>query len=311
MGTEGLCEDRQEADALPEFLKLPFVSTGAFKTRSVRECVEWALKGGVDRIELGSGSHWSPDVLQPIRETSGRPIRYLVHNYFPPHEQPFVLNLASSDPEARERSLAHCRQAIDLSVELRAPFFSVHAGFAFKAKPEHLGRPVTQVPRVTLEQAHETFVRSLKELCAYASRRCVRLAVENNVIHPFNLVNGRNLVSLCATAEEILRTYAEVGASNLGILIDVGHLKVTATSLGFDRHAFLDRVAPHVVAFHLSDNNGLADQNRPFDEQAWFLPRMADFPNATMVLEAYDLDLDQIRDQCRMITQARHRVVSV
>lgn len=311
MGTEGLREDQPLPNALPELLKLPFVSTGAFKTRSVRECVEWALSGRLDRIELGSGSHWTSDILQPIRETSGRPIRYLVHNYFPPHEQPFVLNLASSDPEALERSLAHCRWAIDLSVELCAPFFSVHAGFAFNAKPEHLGRDVTQVPRMMLEQAHENFVCSIKELCAYASRQGVTLAVENNVIASFNLVNGKNMVGLCATADEILRTYEEVGASNLSFLIDVGHLKVTATSLGFDRHAFLDRVSPHIVAFHLSDNDGLADQNRPFDEQAWFMPRLVDFPNATMVLEAYDLDLDRIREQCRVITQARNRTVSV
>lgn len=288
-----------------------YVSSGAFKTKSVRQLVNWALDAGLNTIELGSGTDWVSDVLQPVRETSGRPIHYLVHNYFPPHEQPFVLNLASSDSDTLERSLAHCLQAIDLCVELRAPLFSVHAGFAFKARPEHLGRNVTQAPRVALEQAHEIFVRNLKELCAYASRQGVMLAVENNVIASFNLVNGENLVGLCATADEILRTYDEVGSPNLGFLIDVGHLNVTANSLGFDRHAFLDRVAPHVMAFHLSDNDGLEDQNRPFDAQAWFMPRLAEFPGAMMVLEAYHLDLEQIRDQCRVVAQARNRTVSV
>lgn len=291
-----------------EFLNSPFVSTGAFKTRSVQQIVAWALDGGLDRIELGSGADWVPDLLQPIRETSGRPIHYLVHNYFPPHERPFVLNLAASDPDTLARSQVHCRHAIDLSAELRAPFFSVHAGFAFKARPEHLGRDVTQAPRVTLEQAHETFVRSVRDLCAYADRKGVRLAIENNVIASFNLVNGRNLVGLCATADEILQTYKDVGSSNLGFLIDVGHLKVTATSLGFDMQTFLDRVSPHIMAFHLSDNDGRADQNRPFDGHAWFIPRLAEFPDAAMVLEAYDLDIDVIRENCRVVVEARSRV---
>jgi sugar phosphate isomerase/epimerase len=293
---------------MSESFRLPFVSSGAFKTKSVQQIVTWALDGMIDRVELGSGTNWVPNVLQPVRETSGRPIHYLVHNYFPPHEQSFVLNLAASDPESLDRSLAHCRSAIDLSVELGAPFFSVHAGFAFKAKPEHLGGEVTKAPRVTLEEAHKSFVRSLQHLCAYADGKGIKLAVENNVIASFNLVDGKNLVGLCATAEDILQTYRDVGSSSLGFLVDVGHLKVSAMSLGFDMQAFLDHVAPHVVAFHLSDNDGMTDQNRPFDEKAWFVPRLAEFPNATMVLEAYNLDVATIRENRRVIIEAQSRI---
>jgi len=296
---------------MSDFSNSPYVSSGAFKTKSVQQFVRWALDWGLDRIELGSGTHWVPDVLRPVLETAGQQIHYLVHNYFPPHEQPFVLNLAASDPHILARSQAHCRYAIDLSAELHARFFSVHAGFAFKARPEHLGQEVTQVPRVLLAEAHEIFVKSLRYLCSYAARKGTGLAVENNVIALFNLVNGKNMVGLCATAEDILRTYKDVGSSNLGFLIDVGHLKVTATSLGFDMHAFLDKVAPHIVAFHLSDNDGMADQNQAFDEHAWFVPRLAEFPHATMVLEAYDLDLDRIRENCRVIVEAQSRIPSI
>jgi len=296
---------------MAEFHSSPFVSSGAFKTKSVPQVVEWTRSWGLERIELGSGMSWVPDVLQPIRETSDRQIHYLVHNYFPPHERPFVLNLAASDPDILDRSRAHCREAIDLSAELDAPFFSVHAGFAFKAKPEHLGRDVTRAPRVSLEEAHDIFVRSIRHLCAYAEGKGIKLAVENNVIASFNLVQGKNVVGLCATADDILRTYEDVKSPNLGFLIDVGHLKVTANSLGFDMHAFLDNVAPYVMAFHLSDNDGLADQNLPFDHKAWFISRLAEFPNSTLVLEAYNLDLDKILENCRVIVEARSRIQSI
>lgn len=284
-----------------------FVSSGAFKTRSVAEIVRVAVAAGIDAVELGSGTEWAPDMLDPVRGTSGRGIRYLVHNYFPPHEAPFVMNLAAADEVGRARSEAHCRRAVDLCAELRAPFFSVHAGFAFSARPEQLGHDLTGAPRVSLEQAHDIFVSSLRRLCAYAAERNVRVLVENNVIAPFNLVRGRNVIGLCATAADVARTHAEAAAPNLGFLIDVGHLKVTAGALGFDAHAFLDAVAPLVEAFHLSDNDGTADQNRSFDDGAWFVPRLADFPDAVMVLEAYALDVDEIGAARRVIERARER----
>lgn len=288
-----------------------YVSSGAFKTRSVPEVVVLARNAGLHRIELGSGMIWAPDVLDAVRLTSGSPISYLVHNYFPPHENPFVLNLAASDAAVLEQSRAYCRQAIDLSRELGAPFFSVHAGFAFAAHPDQLGGDLTGAPRIPLERAQEIFVDSLRGLCAYAGQRAVRVLVENNVIARFNLVDGRNKLGLCATAEDILETYAAIDSPNLAFLIDVGHLKVTASALNFDMHTFLDHVGPYAAAFHLSDNDGTADQNRPFDDRAWFVPRLVEFPEATMIIEAYRLGVSQMLDVRRVIERARERVRAV
>lgn len=288
-----------------------YVSSGAFKTRSVSEIVDLALGAGLGRIELGSGTAWVENMLDGVRRTSGKPIHYLVHNYFPPHRDPFVLNLASTAEDVLARSREHCRLAIDLTHELRAPFFSVHAGFAFEARPDQLGRDLTKTPRVSLDEAHGVFVESLRELCGYAASKGVQLLVENNVIAPFNLIDGRNKLGLCATADDLVRTYEEVGSSNFGFLVDVGHLKVTARALRFDHHAFLDQVGRYIRAFHLSENDGTADQNRTFDDRAWFIPRLADFQHATMVLEAYDLEIAEIIDACRVIEQARSRVRAV
>ena len=284
-----------------------YVSSGAFRTRSVREIVDVCLKNGIPRLELGSGTAWEPDLLECVRETAGRRMSYLVHNYFPPHERPFVLNLAASEPEMLTRSRNHCRLAVDLTAELGGGFFSVHAGFAFTARPDDLGKDLTNAPRGSLEQAQKTFVESLKDLCAYGVQRGVTIVVENNVVAPFNLVNGKNRLCLCATAEDILQTFAEVGSSNLGLLVDVGHLKVTANALNFDKQKFLEAVAPHVMALHLSDNDGVADQNLPFGREAWFLPLLAEFSKATMVLEAYRLTVDQVRDCCEVVAGARLR----
>jgi sugar phosphate isomerase/epimerase len=288
-----------------------YVSSGAFKARSVSEIIALALEAGLHRIELGSGTTWADNILGVVRSTSGKPMSFLVHNYFPPHRNPFVLNLAATDAHSLALSQEHCRFAIDLTRELGAPFFSVHSGFAFAASPEQLGRDLTKTPRVSLDEAHQIFVRNLRELCSYAAAKGVEVLIENNVIAPFNLINGQNKLGLCASAEDLLQTYTAVGSSNLGFLIDVGHLKVTATALRFDKHAFLDKVAPHVRAFHLSENDGMTDQNHSFDEQVWFLARLADFPRATMILEAYHLEIDEILNDCRVIERACGRIRAI
>jgi len=296
---------------MPLDKRTPYVSTGAFKTRSVPAIVELALHAGLHHIELASGAAWAPGMLDVVRKTAGLPVNYLVHNYFPPHQDPFVLNLAAADGMILQRSQEHCRLAVDLCHEFKAPFFSVHAGFAFAGKPEDLGKDVTRLPRTSLEEAHAIFVESLRDLCAYAADKHVRILVENNVIHPFNLVGGKNRLGLCVTAEDLLRTKADVGAASLAFLIDVGHLRVSANSLRFDREVFLDRVGPHVEAFHLSDNDGTADQNLPFGDDAWFLPRLADFPQATMIVEAYSLDVPMIVATCQAVERAHQRVRAV
>ena len=175
---------------MPDTRQSFYVSSGAFRSSSVHEIVQVALAAGIDRIELGSGLDWTSDILVPIRKTAGQRINYLVHNYFPPHEDSFVLNLAASDPATLERSLRHCRSAVDLTRDLGAPFFSVHAGFAFSARPNQLGKELLEAPRTSIENAHKIFVASLRSLCAYARSRHVRILVENNVVAPFNLFMG-------------------------------------------------------------------------------------------------------------------------
>lgn len=282
-----------------------YLSSGAFTTRAVPELVDVCLAHGLSHVELGSGMAWSSDMLAPVRTTAGREVHYLVHNYFPPPSEPFVLNLAAADAATLERSRAHCRAALTLSAELCAPFFSVHSGFAFTARPEDLGRDLMRAARHGLDEAETVFVESLRMLCAEARRLGVGLLIENNVVAAFNLVGGRNRLLLGATAEDLLRIRSAVGDPGLGFLVDTGHVKVTARALGFDADAFLDVVADGVRAFHLSDNDGRTDANLAFGDDAWFAPRLADFPRATMIVEAYRLTVDEMRRCADVVRRAR------
>jgi sugar phosphate isomerase/epimerase len=273
-----------------------YASSGAFLSRELAPLLDEAAAAGVTKIELSSGVAWGPDNLEVVRRNRSR-FRFLVHNYFPPPERPFVLNLASSDPEIRARSFAHCRGAIDLAHELESDLFTVHAGFALEPKVSELGRPIAGEATVDIEEAYRIFRDAVGELVAYGEGLGVRLGIENNVVAPFNLRHGRNAFLLMATAEEILRLAADIPSSRLGFLIDSGHLNVSARTLGFDREEFLEAVGPRVFGWHLSDNDGTADSNRPFGDDAWFLPWVAKIPGEMVVIEAYRLAPHQL-DGC-------------
>tara|TARA_A100001388_G_scaffold241846_1_gene198348 strand:- start:279 stop:617 length:339 start_codon:yes stop_codon:yes gene_type:complete len=64
---------------------------------------------------------------------------YHYRDYFPAPETPFVLNLAAQDEDEDQRSVAHCRRALDLSAEIGVPFFAAHAGFAMQPRGDQLG----------------------------------------------------------------------------------------------------------------------------------------------------------------------------
>jgi len=278
-----------------------YVSAGSFDIPLLGDIMNTCIEHGLTGVELGSSCQIPVDELKRIIESSSHVPELLIHNYFPRPETPFVLNLASDSPLIRARSVAHCIEAIDLCTDLTLPFYSFHAGFAVDAVPGQLGGPLCSAPRFSKAKAYRNFVKSLDELCGYAAEKDIRLLIENNVVIQENLVNGQNELLLGADAGELLEILAEVNSPVLGLLVDTGHLKVTARSLGFDREAFLLRVAGKVGAFHLSDNDGVSDSHLEFAEDAWFLSSLADFRHATLILETRKNIIAKIKEMAAII----------
>ena len=62
-----------------------------------------------------------------------------LHNYFPPPEEDFVVNIASLDKKISEKSINHCLKAIELSKKVNSEKFSIHAGFLIDPKSKEIG----------------------------------------------------------------------------------------------------------------------------------------------------------------------------
>lgn len=276
-----------------------YVSTTSFQTHHLPEIFALCAARGIDAVELSVAKSWDLEALR--QESVRRPL--LVHNYFPPPAEPFLLNLASQDSANLQRSLDHCRRAIDLSADLGAPIYAAHGGFGADLGPALLGHPEAQaaLPAESFtpsEHILATLVESSRSLCAYGRERGVRFLIENNVLSPRNGAHGRRLIPM-AHPDELLSLAQAVGDPDFGFLIDVGHANVSANALRFDRNEMITRLAPHIAAFHLSDNDSIYDQNRPFGRDAWFMRHLKAFPQAVLTLELNALppaDIIAVRD---------------
>jgi sugar phosphate isomerase/epimerase len=271
-----------------------YVSTNSFPIRRLDQilhlCYQWKING----LELSAVEDYDLSLLSQ----SVYPNRYLVHNYFPPPETPFLLNLASQDEDLLKKSIDHCCRAIELSSVLGCQYYAVHAGYAYDLPTDMLGDPVKQASLSSelfspYEKVYRTLLSSIRYLTNFAMVRNVRLLIENNVC-PASGGDTVNKLLLMTRPEHLQRLVEDVSDKNFGLLVDVGHLKVSAVALGFDRERFIHLLSPHIMAFHLNDNDGQTDQHLPFDNTAWVLPYLRQFPTAALTIELNRASMEQI-----------------
>lgn len=259
------------------------------------------MGAGMVRIELGCAPPLSSLALP--QDLASFPAQWLVHNYFPAPTQPFVLNLASQNPTTLLRSREFCVQAIGLCSGLGVPFYSVHCGFLAEFESETLGHKLSYTGLCDYEPSYATFVSSLQMLLQEAKAAGIRLLIEPNVVAPLNLIDGRNRLLMMAEPHEFSRLLADLPDERLGVLLDLGHLKVTSATLGFSINDFIDVVAPLVGALHLHDNDGTKDQHQPVRADSWALNVCRDprFAGRAVVNEAKFSGVQEMVEHCQWL----------
>ena len=263
-----------------------YVSTGAAREETAASWAAALLGNEVLPVEM-SGGAFSPRARDEVRHLSGQ-TSVMLHNYFPPPADPFVLNLASEDPETASRSRQMVKDALDLSADIGASHYAVHSGYCFDPSVASLGKPLVGVARFDREAAFDRLLANVTELARYATECGVRLMIENHVLARFNLEKYGDNPLLLADPHEILEFFDVIDA-DLALLLDVGHLKVSATTLGFDLDEGMRTLLPLAEGFHLSENSGMADDHRSFDESVWFLPYL-EGRNDFMTVEIHSAD---------------------
>jgi len=264
-----------------------YISTGGYSNLTLLQATNLLLNNGFVNLEL-SGCRWEQGDIESIMKLKKSKFSFQPHNYFPSQEKSFVLNLASLDETISAQSLSHCEKAIQLSAALGQKYYSVHAGFLMDPNVNELGKTISKRTLNNREQAIEKFVRNITHLIAFSKQYQVRLLIENNVLNKDNGKEFQQNPLLMVDPIECTQIMDKF-SKKVGMLLDVAHLKVSAKTLGFSPEKVFVECDKYIEAYHLSDNNGLVDENKPFADSSWFWEYLK--PNKDYVsIEVYTFD---------------------
>ncbi|MDP7080754.1 MAG: sugar phosphate isomerase/epimerase family protein [Candidatus Undinarchaeales archaeon] len=262
---------------------------------SASEVLRTLAEGGFKRLEMGSSHRYERELVPTIaREARELDLTLLTHNYFPPCKNPFMLNPAASDEAFVERSRAFMLEAIDAAATLGSPVYGFHPGFRLE-RSLGFGHVLEDTSQLTdADDAYERAVRSAGLFVDRGREAGIRILVEN-------LENKNESYILC-TADELNRFVRDVGGG-LGILLDIGHLRIAARKHRFDPTRFVDTFASLVGEVHVNSNDGIIDSHEPLgpsDIGELELVRRIE-NDVPVVMEITSSDLGVLRENMRLV----------
>lgn len=224
-------------------------------------------------------------------------MNYIGHNYFPPPEEDFVINLASPSPENLSRSIEQIKRSISFCNDVNINFFSFHSGFRVDPDLQFCfsKKLVVEPYRIVFQR----FLNSLREINEFAEKRNVKISIENNILAPYNLLNGENQLLLMCEEWEFSLLFKTLTSKNIGILLDLGHLKVTGNVLGFKPEDFIQTTIDRIYAIHISENDGTSDQDRVPESGDWVVQILEKYfadRNIYLILESKFQDIKELED---------------
>ena len=270
-----------------------FVSTGGFSKASAFETAQKFIESGINNIEL-SGGRYAPTLRKDLETLNGQ-CNLRTHNYFPPQEKPFVLNLSSLNEELSRLSVDYYKEAMTWAVALGSDVYSFHPGSLVDLHVDELGQKIEKRKLFDRQKATERLVNNVKELSRFASENGLHLFVENNVLTRSNFLEFGDDPLLMTTPEET-RFLMEQFPGNVSLLIDVAHLKVSAHTLGFQPARMFEACDKWIKGYHLSDNDGTADSNEAVRDDSWFWPSLRKDLDYC-VLEVYNVGYQTLKEQ--------------
>ncbi|KAL1963485.1 hypothetical protein VTN77DRAFT_8066 [Rasamsonia byssochlamydoides] len=150
-------------------------------------------------------------------------------------------DLTAADPRQRADTVQYIKDVVAMAAAL--------GGSVVTVVPATVGKIV---PSSSPEDEWAWVVDGLREICAFAQTRNIRIGLE-----PLN----RFETYFLNRVDQALRLADEVGFANCGITFDPFHLAIEER----DMFAALRKSGPRIVDFHVSDNNRLAAGDGSFD----------------------------------------------
>ncbi len=281
-----------------------FVSASYVKHDKLKDLLEEFALNGFKNIELSGGTRYYERYKEDLMKLKHKyNLNYLLHNCFLPPKNDLVLNLASLNDETYKNTLLHYENAISLSRVLGAKKFSFHAGYFIDLSVEELNKKIKLRELYDSEQAIKRFCEGYNFLKEKAGD--IELYIENNVLSDSNakIFKGQNpFMFTDYKGYEELKSFID-----FKLLLDVAHLNVSTNSLNIDFNEQLDMMIPISDYIHLSDNDGLHDQNRCLSNDSAILNILKNynFSNKTLTIETRG-SISDIKKSQLVVKKALH-----
>lgn len=281
-----------------------YISSSCVRSSAIKDSIIKLVDYGFSAIEFSGGTRLYAEMENDILSLkTERNLNYLCHNYFPPPQQDFVLNIASLNEDIYKRSFDHVVNALKLSQKIGADKFAVHAGFLIDIPLNEIGISIASQRLFDEKKSKERFYSAMAELLSIANEYGIKLYVENNVVSEQNYKNfgSVNPFFVCTQAD-ITELKKEV--PGIEALIDIAHLKVSCNTLGFNYEEQAKQLIEETDYIHLSDNDGATDSNKEISEDSdtYKILSEINLKGKTITLEIYS-GLDKVKESYNSINK--------
>lgn len=271
-------------------------STFAKDKTPFKEVLEICKLNQISNIEIGS-NHSYEQSYDYIKYNTN--INFLVHNYFPIPEHDFVINIASSNEEIRQKSINSIFKSINFCKEIGSKLYTFHPGFhtdpmgasLFKSNYD-FNWDDKSLDKRNVSKNFDQMLDSFEKIISFANKEGVRIAFETE-----GSVSKKNHL-LMQQPYEYEKFFGYFSDIDIGVNLNIGHLLLASNAFEFDMNDFVNLISNYIVAFELSHNNGIEDQHLPIISDAWYWDFILDqrFKNKIKILEFRNQNIDTVKN---------------
>ena len=137
-----------------------YVSSSCIKCDNIAKIVSMYVENGIKNIELSGGTQFYENLEDDLLVLKEKfKLNYIVHNYFPPPIEPFILNLASLDDELWTKTVEFIKKSVEFAIRLDSPVYGLHAGFFVNPDLNEIGQQFKKQALFDKESAICRFVK--------------------------------------------------------------------------------------------------------------------------------------------------------
>ena len=290
-----------------------YISSSCLNQKKIGDAVRELAEHGFQNIELSGGTTFTENILGSLKTLKKEfSLEFLIHNYFPPPEKDFVLNIVSPHEPTRSKSVEFMKRSIQWAKYLGIDRYSFHAGYSRELKPPDSGDQyfrVLSMPKLQPEKATFHMYESIEMIQKYAEEHKVKMGAEN--LFPFG---KEPEISLLSTPPEILK-FLEYFRENdhVGLLLDLGHIVISSNYYDFDKDELVDELCKKylhkILGIHLSGNDGEVDNHSELSPDDWQIKAALRFypSRIPVTIECRNLSMNEISKQYKMLKNELRR----